>query len=81
MKVFSTFKKKKMDCSIEELIVALSDKLWKGKRDEILELTVIDAVAKQLGKERWSIFLEFDECFEDIAMKGNERLNRSFNNI
>lgn len=69
-----------MDCSIEELIVALSDKLWKGKRDEVLELMVIDEIAKQLGKERWNVYMKLDECFEGIAMKGTERLSRSFNN-
>ncbi|MCX7747471.1 MAG: HD domain-containing protein [Clostridia bacterium] len=71
----------KMSCSIEELIVALSDNLWKGKRDEILELMVIDDVAKQLGKERWNMYVELDECFENIAMKGNERLSRSCNSF
>ncbi|HEX9062223.1 MAG TPA: HD domain-containing protein [Clostridia bacterium] len=69
---------KNMICSIEELIVALADKLWKGKRDEDLELMVIDEVAKELGRKRWDIFMDFDECFECIAAKGHERLNRSF---
>lgn len=35
-----------MICSTEELIVALADKLWKGKRDEALELMVIDEDSK-----------------------------------
>ncbi|MDP4182752.1 MAG: HD domain-containing protein [Bacillota bacterium] len=68
-----------MNCSIEELIVALADKLWKGKRDETLELKVVDAIAERLGKERWNIFMKLDDCFESVAMKGNERLNRSLN--
>lgn len=66
-----------INCSIEELIVALADKLWNGKRDETLELKVVDSIAEGLGKERWDIFMELDGFFESVAMKGNDRLNSS----
>lgn len=66
-----------MDCSIEELLVALSDKLWKGNRVESLELEVIDRVANLIGKERWDIFADLDSHFELIAAGGHDRLNRS----
>ena len=66
-----------MEVSFEELLVALSDKLWKGKRDANLELRVIDHAAELIGKERWDIFLELDECFEEIASQGDLRLARS----
>ena len=66
-----------MEVSLEELLVALSDKLWKGKREEPLELRVIDQVAEKLNKERWDIFSELDEIFEKIASQGDERLSRS----
>lgn len=67
----------KMECSIEELVIALSDKLWKGKRVESLELAVIDNTADILQKERWDIFPELDLKFEEIASGGHERLQRS----
>jgi putative nucleotidyltransferase with HDIG domain len=67
----------KMICSTEELIIALADKLWKGKRDEALELMVIDEAAKELGRKRWDIYMDLDECFECVAAKGHERLSRS----
>ena len=67
----------KMECSFEELIIALSDKLWKGKRVASLELDVVDRAAEHLQKERWDIFLEFDMKFEEIASGGHERLQRS----
>jgi len=67
----------KMECSFEELIIALSDKLWKGKRVASLELDVVDRVAEHLQKERWDIFLELDMKFEEIASGGHERLQRS----
>lgn len=66
-----------MDCSLEELVIALSDKLWKGKRVESLELDVVDRVANILHKERWDIFPELDLKFEEIASDGHERLQRS----
>ena len=63
-----------MQVSFEELLVALSDKLWKGKRAADLELRVIDEAARALGKDRWDLFPELDACFEQVAAKGDERL-------
>jgi hypothetical protein len=65
------------DITFEELSVALSDKLWKGKREPELELRVIDAVAKAQGKERWDVFSVLDDAFERIAASGTDRLARS----
>ena len=63
-----------MDMSYEELLVALADKLWKGKRVSELELRVIDATAKLLATDRWTVFEELDNCFEEIASDGHLRL-------
>ena len=68
---------KNMECSLEELLIALSDKLWKGKRVQELELQVIDRVSELLGKGRWAVFEELDTQFEHIASGGHERLQRS----
>jgi len=68
---------KEMDVSFEELLVALSDKLWKGKRVEELELRVIDHIGVLLKKDRWSVFEILDSGFETIASQGDERLSRS----
>lgn len=65
--------------SLEERSVALADKLWKGKRNEALELSVMDAVASRLGMDRWDVFAQLDSVFEDIAARGAERLHRSRN--
>ncbi len=62
---------------LEELTVALADKLWKGKRVEQLELLIIDEVASRLQVDRWEIFSRLDSAFEDIAAAGPERLRRS----
>jgi len=65
------------DVSFEERTVALADKLWKGKRETDLELSIIDDVAKRLGISRWDVFESLDSTFEQIAANGTERLQRS----
>lgn len=66
-----------MPVSLEELLVALADKLWKGVRKRDLEERVIDRVAAALGTDRWNVFLELDTLFEEIAADGSKRLERS----
>lgn len=63
--------------SFEERSVALADKLWKGKREEELELLVIDEAASKLTKDRWQLFSPLDSLFENIANDGPSRLSRS----
>ena len=63
--------------SLEELSVALADKLWKGKREADLELLVIDQAALRLGVDRWDVFEALDSVFEEIAAGGSGRLDRS----
>ncbi len=68
---------RQMDVSLEDLIVALADKLWKGVRTAELEERVVDEIARSLGKDRWSLFVTLDTAFEQIAEGGAERLARS----
>jgi hypothetical protein len=63
--------------SFEELLVALADKLWKGKREPALEKQVIAVAGTKLGRDFWDLFVELDTCFESIASDGTERLARS----
>lgn len=65
------------DVRFEERVVALADKLWKGKREESLELLVIDAVAARLGVARWDVFMACDGLFEMVAAGSADRLSRS----
>ncbi len=67
------------ECSIEELLVALSDTIWKGTRVEKLKLKIIDKIAALMGKKRWDIFLELDDCFESVASSVGKRLERNKN--
>lgn len=61
----------------EELFVALADKLWKGQRNNALELKIIDMVATYNKQDRWDIFSDMDLFFESIADKGSQRLEES----
>jgi len=66
-----------MECSLEELLVALADTVWKGKRNPQLEDLVIKRLAKQCNKDYWEFFVEMDSYFETIASDGDSRLLRS----
>jgi hypothetical protein len=66
-----------MECSFEELVVALADNLWKGKRNIELEHQLITKIAIMLNRDYWSIFIEIDAGFEAIAAAGDLRLSRS----
>ena len=66
-----------MPCSLEELLVALADALWKGVRRRELEERVIAEVANRRGVDVWDLFVDLDACFETIAHAGPERLSRS----
>lgn len=66
-----------MEVSLEELLVALADKLWKGVRQAELERRVIEGAAAQLGKDFWEVFVDLDTAFEEIAAEGPNRLERS----
>jgi hypothetical protein len=63
--------------TFEERIVALADKLWKGKREGNLELLVIDEAASRRGVGRWDIYPQLDLVFEQVASSSTQRLSRS----
>ena len=64
-------------CTLEDLLVALADKLWKGKRDEDLERLLVDRLVALTGLEPWELFDRVDAICEAIAADGPERLSRS----
>ncbi|MBN1312862.1 MAG: phosphohydrolase [Anaerolineae bacterium] len=66
-----------MDVSLEELLVGLADRLWKGKRATDLEERVVDVLSRKLGRDRWELYIQADDLFERVASRGVERLARS----
>jgi HD superfamily phosphodiesterase len=67
----------RMHCSLEELLVALADRLWKGRRCAALEQRVIEAIGERSGRSFWDLFVGLDGCFEAIAAEGATRLLHS----
>lgn len=61
----------------EDLLVALADKLWKGKRVAELERRIVEALAAKSELDFWETFVRADDLFERIAARGDERLSRS----
>jgi hypothetical protein len=66
-----------MDCCFEELLIALADTLWKGKRNQELEQMVISYMGKHLENDQWELLVMMDSCFEKIASRADDRLARS----
>lgn len=65
------------DVPLEDLLVALADKLWKGKRVAALEQRVVSRLAARRDEEPWTTYVAVDPVFERIAAQGDERLRRS----
>ena len=66
-----------LECSFEEYLIALADKLWKGKRENSLEKIVVNKTANLSNQDRWETFVALDTCFEKIASEGDKRLLKS----
>jgi hypothetical protein len=66
-----------LECSLEELLVALADKLWKGQRIPQLEELVVDRLELLGNRDYWDLLTKMDSCFETIAGGGVDRLLRS----
>ncbi|MEO8553545.1 MAG: HD domain-containing protein [Kofleriaceae bacterium] len=62
---------------LEDLLVALADKLWKGKREALLEQRVVERIAALTAEEPWATFDRVDAVCEAIAAGGDDRLARS----
>lgn len=65
------------DLSVEYLVIALADKLWKGKREDELESLLIRRVADHVGLPQWEVFQRLDTAFEEIASRGPAQIAES----
>lgn len=59
---------------LEDLLVALSDAVWKGKRLEELESLIVATIAQSTETEAWETFSQLDGVLEQVASRGDERL-------
>ncbi|WP_435792327.1 HD domain-containing protein [Actinacidiphila glaucinigra] len=60
--------------TMEDLLVSVADKVWKGKRVTELEDLVVDRLAGATGEERWEVFLALDGFLGDVAADADRRL-------
>lgn len=62
------------DRTIDDLLVSLADKIWKGQRVTSLEDLIVDQIAAATGRPRWQAFLSLDEILDDLAADADHRL-------
>ncbi|XSG77646.1 HD domain-containing protein [Herpetosiphon llansteffanensis] len=60
--------------TLEDLLVALADTCWKGKRQQALEQQVISHIQAQYPEQAWAILLFVDELVEGLAAHADQRL-------
>jgi HD domain len=59
---------------LEDMIVALADSVWKGKRSAGLENALVKSIAAGTGLPDWEVLLQLDKIIEQIAADSIERL-------
>ena len=66
--------------AVEDFVVALADKVWKGRGLPDLEAVLAKRIAGQTGLPEWQVFSQLDEILGEIAEGADERLayQRSF---
>jgi hypothetical protein len=60
---------------IEDLLVALADKCWKGKRVEALEEMIVACLSNASGVEPWQCYSMLDEIVQNVAAEADARLS------
>lgn len=60
--------------SLEDLLVALADKCWKGKRVDELESKIAALLSAASKKPEWECFAELDEIVEELTKDADARL-------
>lgn len=58
----------------EDLLVALADEVWKGKRDTELEELLARKLAELTGEEFWEAYLKLDEIAHALSEGAHERI-------
>jgi hypothetical protein len=59
---------------LEDLLVTLADKIWKGKRVEELEDVLVSRIAQRTGVARWQAFVALDAVIAPIVAGAEARL-------
>lgn len=60
--------------NLEDLLVALADKCWKGQRVDKLESKVTALLSSASGKPEWACYAELDEILQGLTKDADARL-------
>ena len=60
---------------LEDLVVALADTCWKGKRDTLLEQRIQEILISAGPGTKWDVFLILDNAIESITSDASLRLS------
>ncbi len=60
--------------TFEDLLVALADTTWKGKRGAELEDALVQQIARLRAEEPWAIYLALDKIVQAITRDADTRL-------
>ena len=61
--------------NIEDLLVALADKIWKGNRVDDLERLLGQKLSSMLNCDYWDVYGKLDSILSQIALGADEKLN------
>lgn len=59
---------------LEDLLVALADAVWKGRRIDALEAQIVSRITEGTGVEPWEVFDKLDGLLDTVAARGDQRL-------
>jgi HD superfamily phosphodiesterase len=64
------------EVTVEDLLVSVADKIWKGCRVEDLERLVVERIVadRDAGVDRWQVLIDVDDLLEEIAAGADQRL-------
>ncbi|MBW6435754.1 HD domain-containing protein [Actinoplanes hulinensis] len=59
---------------VDDRLVSLADKIWKGHRVEDLEQLVVERIADVAGIAVWEAFVSLDDRLQELAAGADDRL-------
>ena len=62
------------DAGGEDLLVALADNCWKGRRPGPLEEKIVETIQLASGREKWQVFSALDEILQQLTADAEARL-------
>ena len=62
------------EVELEDLLVALADTCWKGKREQELEEAIAARITEAVGGDPWEVFIRLDDLIEQLAAAAPIRL-------